>query len=1246
VRRYALLFCLLLLPAVVRAQNAPPILPAGDAAVAGFSGTTVVGSPPEPQRLDKTYINLDGPALRIIGLDRLGAPPQGQFVPAAKPFAATARQIGQVFSVALDNADPPNIYAAATSAYGLPIVVPDADGDGVPDRTRRGAANAAFMPGLFGPAIANGGPGSIWKIDGRTGAVSLFANVMLAGVPNSGPALGGLAFDPTSRQIFVADRDTGMIHRFTLDGVDRGQFDHGVQGLAAAQLPPAAFDPRKRINLQDPAFDSTKPATWGYPPIVRRVFGLGVYNSRLYYAVASGLRIWSVAIMPDGSFGADARIEIAVASGPQSSAEISSIAFDRDGRMLLAERDPPTGAYDHTVLATPAGGRALRFTPKQPGENRTPFYWQPDGDYALGFPPNFTNGNGGLALGYGYDSAGNIDRGSCGAWLWTTGEQLRLSRDRSIAARLRATGAEAVNGLQGNALELVRPQNVPPLNSYFMSYIDPAEQPGLMGQIGGIAIWQVCPRAEFFLPPEMLVGILEICPPGYEDVRDQCVPSPCKPEERYRNGKCVPECPVLRRSIRNECCPLGSIFDGRRCVQPKGPDLTVTKEIDRCGSNECYYTITIKNLGPGTYNGELVVVDVATSGQITSNSFDWVCSQGSLPNGYPDLLCKRQTSLAPGQSVTLKVKVTGANATGGLLNCALVDPRRDGNTSNNISCKYKPPPSSGNPKLRIVKSPPKECTLVSNDGVTSIWQCVFTVDVFNDGNVPSNNVTVTDQPVVGTLVGGVQQDGSWNCTSGNNSVTCRRPTVAPGPTPASFKVTVQVSVPNRDGAIRGGGVPEANNCAALGETVRRGDLLDRRVRVASYVTDPEFAFRLAQAQGVSPVSPGGGQTPPAPPAAPGGTLDPGGTISFPGGIPPGLLNPVLGTDQQSCATITLPVNPKNPPSTTCTPTRMPACSERDRDGRLYCGADQCDCSGAPIGPEKKPTCRPGECMTTCPASGTPPPLTIIPPPPTIISCPFPTFLVNGTCCTREAVTAGTCGPTVTTNCPPAQVFVNGTCCNIREYETGRCGGTTTQACPEGMRRGANGQCFVVDPGCRGPDCKPPTSGCAGGVARNSDGNCPTTTTGCSGGVARGADGNCPTPTRCLGGRQNVGGNCVCPTGTVEQGLGCVSKTDLCPNGKPKVNGQCPVLCPDGSEKKPHALCPTKGDSKKTTCGRGMSLVNGECVRRSTNLNQKNKSSDAQKLKSGRNVNTAPLVNAIGQGTKSSGGSGGRRNKGN
>jgi hypothetical protein len=112
--------------------------------------------------------------------------------------------------------------------------------------------------------------------------VTLFGNVLLNGVPNSGPALGSLAFDRASRQLFAADRDTGMIHRFTLDGVDRGHFDHGAQALTAAGLPPIAFDARKRLNIESPAFDTGNPATWAYAPQARRVFGVAANRGRLY----------------------------------------------------------------------------------------------------------------------------------------------------------------------------------------------------------------------------------------------------------------------------------------------------------------------------------------------------------------------------------------------------------------------------------------------------------------------------------------------------------------------------------------------------------------------------------------------------------------------------------------------------------------------------------------------------------------------------------------------------------------------------------------------------------------------------------------------------------------------------------------------------------------------------------------------------------------------------------------------------
>ena len=629
VTRYAFvcaqLLCAAFLSAAAYAQNTPAILPAGDAAVAGFSGTVVAGSPPEARRLDKTFIDLNGPALRVIGLDRLGAQAQGQLVAAKKAFTATARQIGQVFSVALDDANPPNIYAAATSAYGLPIVVPDNDGDGLPDRSRGGAPNAAFMPGLFGPVIANGGPGSIWKIDGKTGAATLFANVTLNGARNSGPALGGLAFDPETHQLFVADRDTGMIHRFTLDGVERGVFDHGTQALSAAGLPPVPFDPRKRIDLQNPAFDSANPATWGYAPPARRVFGLAVNQGRLYYAVAAGLRIWSVALLPDGSFGSDARGEITVPRGAQAGSEISEILFDNSGDMLVAERGAPTGAYDYEALAEPGESRVLRFRPTAPDDPPSEDFWFPvPKEYAVGFPPNFRNDNGGIAIGYGYDGAGNINRAVCSGSLWTSGERLRMSPDPAIARLLQPGGPLAVHGLQGNPATMVQPLNVPPFNSYFIDYYDSGERPAWTGHLGGVAIWRVCPHTQ--VEPvlwEILTEVAVACPAGFGNVRGQCVPNACPPEQMTPDGKCG-QCKPERRphAIGIPCCPDGQVANNGRCTKPTGPDLSIDKTIISCtDKGVCKFRITVTNNGPGDYTGPIFV-----------GSFGSIIVQSSFPH--------------------------------------------------------------------------------------------------------------------------------------------------------------------------------------------------------------------------------------------------------------------------------------------------------------------------------------------------------------------------------------------------------------------------------------------------------------------------------------------------------------------------------------------------------------------------------------------------------------------------------------
>lgn len=491
-------------PAAPAQQHSIVIVAPGNAAVTGFSGALPpiqIAPGVDPGTL--TFIDRNGPSLRVIDLQHMGGPTTAQLVGVAKPFTFTAAQIGQVFGVALDDGSPPNIYAAATSAYGLPIVAPG--GDGQPQHVKGGAPSATFMPGLWGP---QGSPGSIWKIDGATGKVSLFADVTSNGRGNSGAALGGIAYDAATKSIFVADRESGFIYRLASDGRILDRYDHGVTGRAAQGLPPVPWDSGKRVDITSPQFDSSDPATWNYAAPERRVFGLAVFEYRLYYAIADSLQIWSVALNRDGSFGSDAVIEVAVppSSGPT---EISKITFDEQGRMFLAERPAPTGAFDLEALAVPAIGRVLRYAVIgiAPGGRRI-WQEQPD-EYAIGFQRELHNDNGGVAIGYNYDHNGEVIRASCGGFMWTTGEDLRDSSDAALTARLTESGTVNVSGLQGNGTWLVKPANAPPLKSYFIDYLDEASDSAARGQMGDIAIALPCTPARagnFWTLPGRLEG--------------------------------------------------------------------------------------------------------------------------------------------------------------------------------------------------------------------------------------------------------------------------------------------------------------------------------------------------------------------------------------------------------------------------------------------------------------------------------------------------------------------------------------------------------------------------------------------------------------------------------------------------------------------------------------------------------------------------------------------------------------------
>ncbi len=482
-----------------------PLMKPGNMAVTGFSGTIFPqeGLPPGVNPLDETFISLNGKSLRIFNIRATGEAPKGQLIHTPAPFEVDARKIGQVFGLAYDNGTliegrddgkrtVGNLYVTATTMHGLQVVIPDNDGDGRPERIKTGQAGASFMDGQHGVDLA-GGPGSIYKINGVTGEVTLFANVQLEGADNSGPGLGNIAFDQTRQQLFVSDLDTGKIHRFDMLGTDLGSFDHGVNGRPKNGFDAVPHDPANRMDITSPTFNAQDPDTWGFTSTMRRVHGLAMKGNRLFYAVFEGLQIWSIGINHDGSFKEDARWELDVKS--DSDHAVTDIVFDRKGYMYLAQRGHVKNAYDYSSFADPAKSQVLRYHREIPDDPATPSVWvETPAEFAVGFPLDHRMTLGGIDLGYGYDKNGNISSGVCDGTLAKTGDNLRdnLRDNPELADQLLQGGPLNVHGFALTSKHLVRPKNVPPFKSYFVDYDGSFLDPEVRGHVGDIEIWNPC----------------------------------------------------------------------------------------------------------------------------------------------------------------------------------------------------------------------------------------------------------------------------------------------------------------------------------------------------------------------------------------------------------------------------------------------------------------------------------------------------------------------------------------------------------------------------------------------------------------------------------------------------------------------------------------------------------------------------------------------------------------------------------
>jgi hypothetical protein len=467
-----LLLALGTMPALAQNVGLQP----GEAFATRFSGTAQAGS-------GQTTIDTQGVVGSILDLRSPGRPAQGQhWIDEPQRAPVTAGEVGQVFGVALDDATPPNIYLTATAAFGL----------------HRTADNAGWMPGMFG----EGGPGAIYKLDAANGyKPQLFATVTLDGRPNSGAALGNIAYDRWNRQLLVSDLETGMIHRIGLDGTERDRYDHGTQGRAnfvdassgeQQSLDPIAFDPNSRARIADceNKFDLT-PGCWNIAASGRRVWGLGVWRgpggeTRLYYSVASSPEfgndswselsddeqrnaLWSVRLGDGGAFDVSsvrrefllpdffsAENDVARAGHSRPVSDITFPACSGRAVMLVAERGGlrNLGLAEENAFATPHESRTIRYELDQGG------VWRVVGRYDIGMydrskegaPFIHANCAGGATFGPGYTADGRVSTGQPDRFVWISGDSL-CSPDGPCNAPISRAQAQQVTVREGGGYQ-------------------------------------------------------------------------------------------------------------------------------------------------------------------------------------------------------------------------------------------------------------------------------------------------------------------------------------------------------------------------------------------------------------------------------------------------------------------------------------------------------------------------------------------------------------------------------------------------------------------------------------------------------------------------------------------------------------------------------------------------------------------------------------------------------------------------
>ncbi len=341
---------------------------------------------------DQAYGNPNGIVAALIDVRQAHLQPFNTHWPAPKFMGPgnswTRSNLGEVFGVAFDAAG--NVYVSATGVY-------------------TGAA-----PG--GP----GGSGAIYRLDGVTGAITNFVTTLNAAcgsvvgtstLPNTGNGLGNIAYDPVNSQFFATNFEDGIIYRIDAAGIVQSVFD--------------PFSPDACVA--------------GIAPLGERVWGIGIYNGRVYFSrwtedcaypsSSAANEIWSVALDGSGNFTGGAQLEISVPTLPSAihSNPVADIAFSAGGRMLLAERTMK-GAANNPLSPQAHASRVLEY-------ELIASVWTPTGaTFDIGVPassgcgsfPGGNNAAGGVDYTYGSYDPQTGELKDCDSAIWASGDALKF----------------------------------------------------------------------------------------------------------------------------------------------------------------------------------------------------------------------------------------------------------------------------------------------------------------------------------------------------------------------------------------------------------------------------------------------------------------------------------------------------------------------------------------------------------------------------------------------------------------------------------------------------------------------------------------------------------------------------------------------------------------------------------------------------------------------------------------------------